>query len=146
MKLKENGISILLGILFAVGLGISGMTNPAKVLGFLNLLHWDPSLAFVMGGALTVYAIGFKWIYPKMEKPVIAQNFDLPKEKNITPRLIIGATLFGIGWALTGFCPGPGIVAVGSKSIAAFVFLGTAILGILLFKAFDKQKVEPNDG
>jgi uncharacterized membrane protein YedE/YeeE len=115
------------GAVFAVGLAVSGMTLPSKVIGFLDVFgDWDPSLAFVMGGALLVYGIGFRLIMGR-PKPVFEASFHLPTRRDVDGRLLGGAALFGIGWGLGGFCPGPALTSIGAG------FAG--LWGILLFIA-----------
>ena len=118
--------SLLAGALFGLGLAISGMANPEKVLGFLDVAgDWDPTLAFVMGGALLVTMPAFRLIF-RRRRPVLAEDFDLPEKKNVDARLVGGSVLFGVGWGLSGFCPGPAVVAL----IPA---LATGILPVLAF-------------
>jgi uncharacterized membrane protein YedE/YeeE len=120
------------GLLFAVGLAISGMTQPAKVVGFLDLAgDWDPSLAFVMLGAIGVYA-PLSFLILKRRAPVLAPSFDLPTKRAIDARLLAGAAMFGVGWGLGGYCPGPAIVGVGAASIPALVFSAAMIAGMLI--------------
>lgn len=106
------------GAAFAAALGLSGMANPAKVLGFLTPMHasgWDPSLAFVMGGAVAINAIAFPLIFSS-GKPMLGPRWHLPTSSDITPSLVIGAALFGLGWGIGGMCPGPAIVSLASGS------------------------------
>lgn len=112
-----------LGLIFGLGLVISGMSNPAKVLNFLDLAAlptggWDASLAFVLGGAVTVGLIGFQFIL-RWRHPLLADRFFLPTATRVDRRLLIGPAIFGIGWGLAGFCPGPALVALGTGSIEA---------------------------
>jgi uncharacterized membrane protein YedE/YeeE len=114
------------GASFSAALGLSGMTNPAKVLGFLAPMReggWDPSLAFVMGGAVAVNAVAFPLMF-SYAKPMLAPRWHLPTSSDITPSLVIGAATFGIGWGIGGMCPGPAIVSLasgGSHAVAAVV-------------------------
>ncbi len=122
------------GFVFALGLGISEMTRPEKVLGFLDIFgDWDPSLAFVMGGAIVVYA-GALQIVKHRNRPQFGKRFRIPTRSEITPSLIIGAAIFGIGWGLAGFCPGPGIVAAAGLVTPALFFLPSLIAGILIHR------------
>ncbi|MGL5335249.1 MAG: DUF6691 family protein, partial [Enterovibrio sp.] len=106
--------SLLAGLIFGVGLLISGMANPAKVIGFLDITHvWDPSLAFVMGGAISVGFVAFRLV-KKRSHSVFGGAINLPTSKQIDKRLIGGAILFGIGWGLAGICPGPALVLLGA--------------------------------
>ncbi len=120
------------GALFGVGLLISGMTQPAKVVGFLDLTGaWDPSLAFVMGGAVAVYAVLFR-LTRRRRDPWFDVRFHLPTRNDIDIPLIAGAALFGIGWGLGGLCPGPGLVAAASGSLPALAFVASMIVGMLV--------------
>ena len=122
----------LLGVLFAAGLLISGMTQPLKVIGFLDVAGaWDPALMLVMGGAVLVTFIGYRWVL-KRPTPVLASGFDLPKVTKIDPRLMTGAAMFGLGWGLVGFCPGPAIVALASGSSDVMIFVGAMIVGFVI--------------
>ena len=123
-----------IGLLFGVGLIVSGMSNPAKVLNFLDLAAipagtWDASLALVMIGAVSVGLLGFGLVLG-WRKPVLAERFWLPTAHGIDRRVLIGPAIFGIGWGLAGFCPGPALVGLGAGSSAALVFIGTMVLGM----------------
>lgn len=123
-------VAVVLGALFGVGLLISGMTDPAKVIGFLDVAgRWDPSLAFVMGGAILVAAPCFAFAR-RREKAVLGGAFEKPDRTEVEPRLIIGAAIFGIGWGLSGICPGPGIVLLGQTPSAIWIFLVAVAIGI----------------
>ncbi len=127
-------ISFASGVVFALGLGISGMTQPAKVTAFLDFTgDWDPSLAFVMMGAIGVHAVLYRVIRAR-PSPVFAEAFSVPTRKDIDPRLIGGAALFGLGWGLGGFCPGPALTAVASGKSSILIFVGAMIGGMLLHK------------
>jgi uncharacterized membrane protein YedE/YeeE len=120
------------GALFGVGLLISGMTQPAKVIGFLDVTrHWDPSLAFVMGGAVMVYAVAFRTIVGR-RAPWFGGQFHLPSRRDIDAPLIAGAALFGIGWGLAGLCPGPGIVTAAAGTSTGLAFVAAMIVGMLM--------------
>ena len=120
------------GALFGVGLLISGMTKPSKVVGFLDVLGaWDPSLAFVIGGAVAVYAVLFRLTRGRRE-PWFDVKFHLPTRSDIDLPLIAGAALFGVGWGLGGLCPGPGLVAAASGSLPAIAFVAAMLVGMLL--------------
>jgi hypothetical protein len=121
------------GVLFALGLGISGMTLPAKVIGFLDVTgQWDPALAFVMGGAVVVYAIGYRLV-TRREAPQFAASFSLPKRRDIDLRLLGGAALFGAGWGLGGYCPGPALVSTVTLTSDVMVFVGAMFVGMRAF-------------
>jgi len=127
-------VSLIAGIIFGVGLVISEMINPEKVLGFLDLFgNWDPSLAFVMIGALVVSSPLFHLI-KKKEKPIFAENFNYSNNKNINNRLIIGSVLFGAGWGLVGLCPGPAISSIALLNIHSIIFIVAMFFGFYLVK------------
>ena len=126
------------GLLFAVGLALSGMTLPAKVINFLDVFGaWDPSLAFVMGGALAVNAAAWFFI-KRRERPLFADSFALPKPTRADIPLVAGAALFGVGWGLGGYCPGPGIVALGSLSAPAALFVAAMAAGMALQRVTER--------
>ena len=130
--------SLIAGIIFGIGLTISEMINPAKVLGFLNLFGgWDPSLAFVMIGALVV-TTPFIFIYKK-QKPLFAEGFSIPQKKDLDNKLIIGAVLFGAGWGLAGLCPGPAISSLALMNISSVIFVVAMFLGFYLSKFINVQ-------
>jgi len=125
-------IIIASGILFGLGLSVSEMVNPARVLGFLNILGpWDPTLIFVMGGALTVAVPGFQYAR-LMHKPVLGLSFSMPAKKDLDKKLILGAVLFGIGWGIAGICPGPSLVALNSLDVRIVLFVLALLAGLLL--------------
>ena len=120
----------LAGLLFGTGLIVSGMVDPAKVQGFLDVAgHWDPSLAFVMAGAVTTAAIGYR-LALRRPKPLLAESFSLPSIRGVEPRLVIGAAIFGIGWGLAGLCPGPAITSLGIGSPGVFAFVPAMLAGM----------------
>ena len=124
-------VTFLAGLIFAIGLGISGMTQPAKVIGFLDLVSgWDPSLAFVMCGAIGIHFVAYRF-QPKLDKPLYEPVFQIPKRTDLTPKLFIGSALFGAGWAIGGFCPGPALVSVVSLNPQAITFVVAMLAGIL---------------
>jgi hypothetical protein len=130
-------VAFFSSVLFAVGLVVSGMTNPHKVLGFLDITgHWDPSLAFVMMGAIATNSLFFKFIL-KRKNPIIAKSFSFPNLVIVDRKLIVGSVLFGIGWGLTGICPGPGIVNIISGHQKIFIYLGGMSLGMILFEGLN---------
>ena len=133
-------ISLTAGIIFGIGLVISEMINPAKVLGFLDLFgNWDPSLAFVMIGALIVSSPLFHLIKNK-DKPLSSEKFDYSKNKEINNKLIIGSALFGAGWGLGGLCPGPAISSVALLNINSIIFVFAMFIGFYLVKFFNLSK------
>lgn len=126
-------VALVAGLIFGVGLALSGMLDPVRVLGFLDVAGmWDPSLAFVLGGAVTVSAIG-TLIVGRMKRPFLANSFDIPTSRRIDTRLILGSAMFGIGWGLAGFCPGPAIAALSLLMPKAFVFVAAMAAGMWIF-------------
>ncbi len=127
-------ISLLSGIIFGLGLSLSQMTNPNKVINFLDITgNWDPSLAFVMLGALSVTFISFKQIL-KRPKPFLIDDFHVSKRSSIDKALIGGAIIFGIGWGISGYCPGPAVASIGFGSVEAFVMVLSIYAGFLFQK------------
>ncbi len=132
--------ALLAGLVFGVGLLISGMANPAKVLGFLDLAGpWDPSLAFVMGGAVGVGFFAFL-LAGKRAMTMIGLEMKLPTAGPIDRRLVIGSTIFGIGWGVAGFCPGPALVALGMGEAKALAFVIAMLLGMVLFELIERRR------
>jgi len=126
-----------IGALCAVGLGISGMTRPEKVVNFLDVTgNWDPSLMCVMGGAIAIHLALYKWIL-KRDSPLMASVFQIPQQRTITGRLVGGAALFGLGWGLSGFCPGPGVVGTGGLGSSAIVFVIAMLVGMQTLHMLD---------
>ena len=122
------------GLLFGLGLIVSQMVNPAKVLGFLDIFgNWDPSLALVMGGAVAVSALGYL-IAKRRGVPVLAPRLEIPTRRDLDSRLIGGAALFGIGWGLAGLCPGPALVGLTFGPWQMFVFVAAMIIGMAIFR------------
>ena len=131
-------IAFVSGVIFAVGLVVGGMTQPAKVVNFLDFFgHWDPSLALVMGGALLVNLVAYRWS-KGADKPVVVQKFYIPTRSELDWKLITGSLLFGVGWGLAGYCPGPALTSVVSGKMPALAIVGGMVGGVLLFKAFDR--------
>lgn len=129
----------LIGALFGTGIVLSGMANPAKVLNFFDLAgSFDPSLAFVMAGALVVAAPGYAILFRVRNKPLFDQTFRLPKASAIDARLIGGSALFGIGWGIAGFCPGASIPALGLGHASAAIFVAALLVGILIARRLAK--------
>lgn len=130
---------LLIGFLFSLGLGISGMTEPQKIINFLDFSgHWDPSLLFVMLGAVVFHFITYRLII-KRPTPILDSNWHVPVKKEITPALIVGSALFGIGWGLGGFCPGPAIANLASFELRPFLFVLSMLAGMSLFKKLDQR-------
>jgi uncharacterized membrane protein YedE/YeeE len=132
-------IALLAGILFGAGLAASDMNNPERVQGFLDLMNWDPSLMFVMMGALIVALPCFQILLKKQGKPLFAAKFSLPSKINIDKPLVMGAILFGIGWAIVGYCPGPAIAAIGYGYHEVFIFVAAMFAGAKLHQLFNKK-------
>ena len=130
----------LVGLVFGLGLILGGMTNPAKVIGFLDLAGaWDPSLGLVMGGAMVVAAVAFK-VAKRRARSVLGATLQIPQSRVIDKRLILGSLAFGAGWGLAGFCPGPALVSVASGASEALVFVAAMLAGMALFEYFLRQK------
>ncbi len=132
--------SLLSGLVFGLGLIISGMANPAKVLGFLDLAGaWDPSLAFVMGGAIGVGAVAFA-VAARRRLSLLGAEMKLPTNRAIDRRLAIGSLLFGVGWGIAGFCPGPALVALGMGEVKAAIFVAAMLAGMGIFECLERNK------
>lgn len=130
--MRALAVSFFSGLLFALGLGISGMTRPLKVIGFLDFFgDWDASLAFVMFGAIAVYFVAYRWSR-KMPSPLFASGFSLPTRSDLDAKLILGAAIFGAGWGLAGFCPGPALTSLASGALPVFAFVAAMALGMYL--------------
>jgi uncharacterized protein len=126
--------SYLIGLIFGVGISISGMANPAKALNFFDVAGtWDPSLILVMGGALVVTFMGYRMVMPR-PAPVLEAKFHLPTTTHLDNRLIGGAAVFGIGWGIAGFCPGGALPALGTGRVEVIAFVGALIAGIIVAK------------
>lgn len=128
------------GAIFGLGLVISGMADSAKVIGFLDVAgNWDPTLAFVMGGAILVAAPALRWIFGR-KRPVLDEQFKVPAQTRIDGRLIVGSALFGVGWGLSGFCPGPAVVALVPAFAAGFlpvlVLFAAMVAGMVIYERF----------
>ncbi|MFL9670891.1 DUF6691 family protein [Variovorax sp. AB1(2024)] len=134
--------SLLAGLVFGLGLIVSGMANPAKVLGFLDLAGaWDPSLAFVMAGAIAVAMAGFL-AARRRTLSILGAQMRVPSARRIDRRLVLGSLLFGVGWGVAGFCPGPGLVALGMGEPKALVFVAAMLAGMGIFELL-KRRVRP---
>lgn len=132
-------LALLSGLLFGGGLALSGMMNPARVRGFLDIFGvWDPTLAFVMGGAVLVMAVAWR-IQTRMHRPAMAAEFHLPGTRLIDARLVAGAALFGIGWGMAGLCPGPAIGSLANAATPAATFIAAMLAGMAIFKLVDRN-------
>ena len=130
----RNVFSLTSGLIFGFGLAVSSMINPAKIVGFLDITgDWDPSLAFVMGGAVFVTALTFRLIL-KRPKPIFTDIFELPSKVSLDSKLITGAAIFGVGWAMSGLCPGPAISSIGLLDEKLLIFVCTLLIGSLIGK------------
>lgn len=128
------------GTIFGAGLTVGGMTDPARVRSFLDIAGaWDPTLAFVMGGAVLVMALA--WVLQRqMLRPFFAEGFSLPDRSDLTPRLIGGSALFGIGWGIAGLCPGPGFAALAIEPVSAAIFIAAMLAGMGLVRLVEGQQ------
>ncbi|OQX34651.1 MAG: hypothetical protein B0D91_12090 [Oceanospirillales bacterium LUC14_002_19_P2] len=146
--MKQIVIAILSGLLFGAGLAISGMLNPEKVLGFLDITgHWDPTLALVMGGALLVNIPVTRWIL-KQPAPKVAASFTLPSLTQVDKPLVVGAVLFGVGWGLVGLCPGPAITLLAGGNLQVVLFVSAMLAGLWLqpiLTNYLKRAFQPTD-
>lgn len=123
-------LTLLTGIIFGTGIALSGMANPAKVINFFDVAgSWDPSLAFVMGGALIVTFIGYRLVLGR-ERPVFEPQFDIPQNRKLDAKLLGGAGIFGIGWGIAGFCPGGALPALGTGNVNVILFVAALIAGM----------------
>ncbi|MCV4261957.1 DUF6691 family protein [Pseudomonas capsici] len=132
-------IALLAGVLFGIGLLLAGMTNPAKVLGFLDLAgQWDPSLAFVMLGAIAVAFLPFRWA-GKRSQSLLGAPMQLPTSRTLDKRLIGGSLLFGIGWGIAGLCPGPSVALLLTLQWQPLVFVLSMLAGMLIFQTLENR-------
>ena len=121
----------LIGLVFGTGMALSGMSNPAKVLNFFDFAgSWDPSLALVMASALLVTAVGYRFVLQR-DKPIVEARFHLPTARKLDTPLLAGSAIFGVGWGISGFCPGGAIPALGLGEPSAWIFVGTMLAGII---------------
>lgn len=140
MGLMRLLIALVAGLLFGGGLTLSGMTDTAKVQGFLDLLGaWDPTLAFVMGGAIIPMAIAWR-LTPRLQTPVLGGSFPEARETLLDQRLLLGSAFFGIGWALVGLCPGPAIAVLGFGGTSALLFFAAMVAGMLAHRVLPTPK------
>ena len=131
MRLLFTGLS---GLLFGIGLAVSGMVNPMKILTFLDITgSWDPTLIFVMGSGLVIATIGYRLVFAR-GRPLFADRFYLPTATDIDARLVIGSAIFGLGWGISGFCPGPGVASLVLGHIESFAFVIAMAVGALAAK------------
>ncbi|EKV00110.1 putative transporter component [Leptolyngbya sp. PCC 7375] len=129
LTLKQNLVALSSGLLFGLGLGLSQMIDRERILGFLDITgNWDPALLFVLGGAVGVTVIAFRFVL-RLPSPIFATAFRLPTYKEVDLPLVLGAAIFGIGWGIAGYCPGPAIVALILKSWSPMIFLAAFVAG-----------------
>ncbi len=137
--MKNNLSAWIVGFVFSLGLGISGMTQPQKVVGFLDIFgNWDPSLIFVMLGSIAVHFVTYKLIR-KRSSPLFSAQWHLPQSNKITPSLVIGSIVFGAGWGLAGYCPGPAITSLASMQMRPALFVIGMLGGMFIFKLLDAK-------
>lgn len=141
----RKAISALgVGAIFGVGIALSGMGNPAKVLNFFDPAgSFDPSLAFVMASALAVTAIGYRLVFRTRSAPICAANFDIPSKREIDMPLVAGSAVFGIGWGITGFCPGGAVPMLGLGNIETPIFMASMIAGIVVARLMRQRAARP---
>ncbi len=141
--MKNRIVEFAVGLIFGLGLIVSGMTDPGKVLGFLDVAGlWDPSLAFVMGGAIVVGLFAFA-VAKKRTTSFLGGVMQLPTARDIDRRLVLGSMVFGMGWGIAGFCPGPAIVSMGAGEPKAFLFVLAMLAGMALFELFESRTCNP---
>ena len=139
IELLNHISAFVVGFLFAIGLAVSGMTQSHKVVGFLDLFgDWDPSLIFVMLGAILVHFVVYRLIR-KRNSPLFSAQWHVPTKNEITKPLLLGGFLFGVGWGLGGFCPGPAVASLAAGQIDTMVFLISMLVGMKLFSALDSK-------
>jgi len=137
--MRMGFFSFLIGVIFALGLGTSGMTDPQRVKGFLDIVGaWDPSLIFVMGSAIPVY-FAFWQVFKKRGRPIFDEKSHVPTRKDIDRKLLLGSAIFGVGWGIAGICPGPALAGVGAMSVGAVVFVIGYFLGSGIERAVDHK-------
>lgn len=140
---RSIALALISGALFGAGLAVSGMADPQRVRGFLDLFGtWDPTLAFVMGGALIPMAVAWR-IQKRMPTPLAAERFTLPTHRDLDPRLIGGAALFGIGWGIAGLCPGPAIADLAIAPVPAAIFITAMLGGMILHRLLPAAPAKP---
>ncbi len=133
LTLERNFISFFVGLLFAVGLAIAGMTQPQKIIAFLDPWNWDASLLFVMVGAVGVHMLSYPLIR-RRATPLLDTKWHVPTRRDITPSLLLGSSLFGVGWGLGGFCPGPALAALPAADLRTLLFVGSMLIGMWVYK------------
>ena len=138
--MKQNLISLLCGIIFGIGLSLSQMINPNKVLNFLDITgNWDPTLIFVMMGALAVSSVSFRWVL-KRPAPLLAESFHISKKASFDKPLVFGAAIFGIGWGMSGYCPGPAVANLGLLSLESLIMVVAIYSGFFACNRYFDRK------
>jgi len=139
----KSAVALICGLVFGTGLSVSGMTNPAKVLAFLDVAGaWDPTLALVMGGALAVSTAGY-WVARRRDRAWLGEPFAFPTQQDLDPKLLGGAALFGVGWGLVGLCPGPALANLFRGSLEISLFVGAMVAGVAGFRLLAREPVTP---
>ncbi|SEK42390.1 YeeE/YedE family protein [Pacificibacter marinus] len=139
----KHVLTYLIGLMFGLGISFGGMANPAKVVNFFDVAGtWDPSLAFVMGGAVITAFIGYRFVFGRWDTPVFEPRFNVPTNRKLDARLLGGAAVFGIGWGIAGFCPGGALPALGTGNINVFIFFAALVVGILTAKLLMKRSAQ----
>ncbi len=129
----KNFVAFLSAFMFALGLAVSGMTQPQRVIAFLSINNWDPSLLFVMVGAISVHSVAYFFIRHQ-KRPVLESQWHIGHRRDITPRLLVGSALFGTGWGLGGYCPGPALTSLVTGQHSVILFVIAMIFGMLVFR------------
>jgi len=143
--MKRMLSALVCGAIFGAGLVIGGMTQPSKVVGFLDLFgNWDASLAFVMIGAIAVYFVAYHWSR-KMPSPLLTADFSLPRRGDLDANLLLGAAIFGAGWGLGGFCPGPALTSLASGAPAVLIFVAAMVVGMYAYTWLTELRAATSD-
>lgn len=143
--MKSPIVALGAGVIFGVGLLLSGMTQPTKVINFLDVLGvWDPSLAFVLGGAIAVHFVAYRLV-PRLTKPLWAAKWGIPTRRDVDPRLIFGAALFGAGWGLGGYCPGAALTAAAGGDSSTLLFTAAMLAGMWAHKVWEAPRATPQE-
>lgn len=141
--MRQSICGLVVGLLFGIGLAMSSMTDPAVVTGFLDLAGaWNPTMAFVMAGAVTVSLLGYRLVM-RRGRPLCAEKFDVRDRNRIDRPLLAGAAIFGVGWGLTGYCPGPAIASITSGNAGVYVFLAAMVVGMLAVRLIGAVRSAP---
>lgn len=139
--MKQSFFALIAGLVFGLGLVVSQMIHPAKILAFLDVAgNWDPSLIIVMGGALLTTGIGYRLVFSR-KGPLFSTDFKLPEKIRIDTRLVLGAALFGVGWGISGLCPGPAVTGLLIGSTEIYLFLLSMVAGVVMFKGINRRIV-----